>query len=778
MDEIEEPQLKKQGFPKKSFIFLAISFFLALPVTIVLLQRSQDVRQQANENVTIEKSYDQAIQEGKLKPAGKIIEISLMYDKSNALRPLMLKKVQRKNGYAPKILNETNGYKVILLNATNEKIYDTGFLLPNEIRIEDFTAEDTDEIREQANDIVLTKTEFIVTIPFLATATEVRITTSQGIPLVAKSLKNIPTINNKPAFHMFKGDDILRSQPKSGVSNQKGWIKNAFAETKHYIAQTIPSVYPSRAPTPSFIPPPTLTPSFYISPTFGPTYPPKPTVTPGPTITQPPTLTPIPPDEYLDIAFIGDNYKTTADIEKFQQIVKEGIEKLLYFEPFRTRASQLRFHRIDNITADLGCLSNGTGYCTTLKVIEEVNNAAVPYDKIYVFVNGNIRGYAWGVGGIYGAGPHSTTGDSIFVHELGHMLGLWDEYQTILSNGFIENRIYANCYAGIPPTIQWQLVTGEKDYSANCTYPNYYSSSIASIMNFHTSSRGFNEISREIINKTIDGFSGRYMYTDIVPPTIRFASLTNGSVYGIENDNIPEVLPITSDNNRVERVQLWLDGKLHMTSYETPNFNTLPVYVFDYPDNSTHILQFMAYDAAGNKGESEVISVTFSHARPSLIPTPISEGNLLKNPDFERDTNQDDKPDDWSKNTHANLTTLLSHGDEHSLLHAATNNASYGISQKVDGITPGTSYRFSGWTNIPNTNDTFSYKIAIKWQDSNGKVIGTDTADSYTKQTNGWVESYGRYIAPDGASSVVIRMIVKSLNAKIYADEFSFRKVQ
>ena len=95
----------------------------------------------------------------------------------------------------------------------------------------------------------------------------------------------------------------------------------------------------------------------------------------------------------------------------------------------------------------------------------------------------------------------------------------------------------------------------------------------------------------------------------------------------------------------------------------------------------------------------------------------------------------------------------------------------------MSNITAGTSYTFSAWTNIPATSDSFSYRLQLIWKNASGNTLRTDTIKSYTSQTGGWNRVVSTKIAPTDTRSVIIRMIVKSLNATIYTDDFSLIKL-
>jgi len=149
--------------------------------------------------------------------------------------------------------------------------------------------------------------------------------------------------------------------------------------------------------------------------------------------------------------------------------------------------------------------------------------------------------------------------------------------------------------------------------------------------------------------------------------------------------------------------------------------------------------------------------------------------NLLKNSGFETDGNGDGKPDNWSTNTRISRSTTSVHSGTYAMRHAATDNGSYTIySERMLNIQPGAAYNLSGWVNIPKTSDSFTFKLVIAWWNSSNSLLSTTTIKSYTAATSGWTSFAGSATAPSSTSNVTIRMVVSSLNATIYVDDFAF----
>jgi hypothetical protein len=150
--------------------------------------------------------------------------------------------------------------------------------------------------------------------------------------------------------------------------------------------------------------------------------------------------------------------------------------------------------------------------------------------------------------------------------------------------------------------------------------------------------------------------------------------------------------------------------------------------------------------------------------------------NQLANPRFELDANGDSRPDSWTSLSQFTRSSAAVHGGAYSGRHFAANNSSYNIQQLVSGLSGGRTYAFVGWTNIPATSDTFTYRLMILWRNSAGSTLRTDTVKTYTASTNGvWNQAAATLVAPGGTASAYVRMEVTSLNATIYADDFTLR---
>jgi hypothetical protein len=90
---------------------------------------------------------------------------------------------------------------------------------------------------------------------------------------------------------------------------------------------------------------------------------------------------------------------------------------------------------------------------------------------------------------------------------------------------------------------------------------------------------------------------------DLTAPTVKITSPPNGATLA----RTQKIYVTASDDRQVVKVDLYIDGKFYATS-------TSATSIFTWNSNKAgrgqHTLQAFAYDAAGNRGASAVVTVT------------------------------------------------------------------------------------------------------------------------------------------------------------------------
>jgi hypothetical protein len=169
-----------------------------------------------------------------------------------------------------------------------------------------------------------------------------------------------------------------------------------------------------------------------------------------------------------------------------------------------------------------------------------------------------------------------------------------------------------------------------------------------------------------------------------------------------------------------------------------------------------------------------------SVAPPTATPTasPVAQTNLLANPSFELDTNNDGRPDTWTSNAKFTRSSAIApHQGAFVGRFRATDNSGVTIKQAVNA-SAGAMYTLSCWTNIPATADSFTFKYQVQWRDASNSTISTSTVKTYSDDTNGaWNQATQNLVAPGNTAKAQVRMVAGSLNATIYVDECLFKRV-
>lgn len=200
-----------------------------------------------------------------------------------------------------------------------------------------------------------------------------------------------------------------------------------------------------------------------------------------------------PPDERLDLVFLGDGY-AESELDTFAADVDRIVAYLLQVEPYGAYTGLFNIWRVDQASnqsgashyeqspADVRDTAYGCYYgcggidrlicCDDSAVLDEVRAAVPGYDGVMVLVNdptyGGSGGFAYATS--YTADPY---GSQVAAHELGHSLvGLWDEY----SYGTTGSAQGAPNCAQDGDAPQWTAWLGEGGVDAftPCSYTNLY----------------------------------------------------------------------------------------------------------------------------------------------------------------------------------------------------------------------------------------------------------------------------------------------------------------
>lgn len=159
---------------------------------------------------------------------------------------------------------------------------------------------------------------------------------------------------------------------------------------------------------------------------------------------------------------------------------------------------------------------------------------------------------------------------------------------------------------------------------------------------------------------------------------------------------------------------------------------------------------------------------------PSPSPPPPPPPNLLLNPSFELDANDDNRPDDWLSNTRfTHSKAVAAHEGKFVGRMSATTNMNSSVSQAV-AINPGTTYLLSGWVLIEKqSGPAFSARLVVRWKDANNLTISATTIKAWQESTGEqWDQAIGSVVAPEGAVQAQVRIAANNLQNYLYVDDF------
>jgi hypothetical protein len=162
-------------------------------------------------------------------------------------------------------------------------------------------------------------------------------------------------------------------------------------------------------------------------------------------------------------------------------------------------------------------------------------------------------------------------------------------------------------------------------------------------------------------------------------------------------------------------------------------------------------------------------------APSAVVDAAMAKANRIVNPGFEVDANADGRPDSWTSSARFTRTTGSARSETYGGRHNGNNNNNYTVGQTRTGLTAGTAYDFAGWVNVPATTDAFTFRFDIVWRNSSNTVLSTQTVQTFSAATNGWVKASGTYAAPAGTTNAVINMVASSLKTTVNVDDVSFR---
>jgi hypothetical protein len=157
-------------------------------------------------------------------------------------------------------------------------------------------------------------------------------------------------------------------------------------------------------------------------------------------------------------------------------------------------------------------------------------------------------------------------------------------------------------------------------------------------------------------------------------------------------------------------------------------------------------------------------------------------GNLLRNSGFEQDANGDGQPDFWRPRPSFTRSSTMSYSGQYSARHYADGSTAYVVSQRVNNLTSGASYRVSCWVkslpaNDPPSTNSATFTFEVRWRDADGNSTVTNRIARLTDETGGqWVELSQILVAPPDTAAADVRQKLGTLGygIAVYVDKCYF----
>lgn len=403
-------------------------------------------------------SYEELVASGEIQKAYPILEIAVTYDKDTQPE-MQLSGASIKNGYAPLQKNSEEDFELQILDRSGIVMVRSGLSRNNEPTLPPPEPGESYKFL-QRKDRILTKVQFAKVLTWQEEFTTARIVDKKGIELSRLDLTVIPKIESTPSFKSIRGDKFLdkikRKRPKSSMFN---FLKRLFSE------EAIADVH----------------------------------------------------NNTLDITILQDQF---TNMQSFENYANQIIAYFLTIDPYQQNAASIRFSIVQNPNP-LECVS-GTVivraiHCNNALVLAAATNAGVPFDKIIVIVNrSDSGGSADAVGGIIATTTVGSQFRKTVVHEVAHLLDLWDEYLLDNNPGITSTIAYRNCFTGTPPASEWQGIVTSDQHFQTCRHPNWYRSSYDSLMR-SLEANSFNTVSKNILVSEIN----RYKIANNAPTILK-----------------------------------------------------------------------------------------------------------------------------------------------------------------------------------------------------------------------------------------------------------------
>ncbi len=201
----------------------------------------------------------------------------------------------------------------------------------------------------------------------------------------------------------------------------------------------------------------------------------------------------------LHIVIAGANY---TDQVTFDRASSSAAGQIISTPPYSTRKDVIVIHKV-RLERPVTCAADPANpgravSCDPANVASQLSAAGVTADKVVTLWGDAPSAGAFGVAMINGKYATASSATAA-LHELSHLMGLWDEYAYSGTSG--SQRATANCKDDSPNPF-WQPTDQQFN---TCMYGNWRRGSQSNIMNIYGAST-FSPPAVRVINSTIDNY--------------------------------------------------------------------------------------------------------------------------------------------------------------------------------------------------------------------------------------------------------------------------------
>jgi hypothetical protein len=316
----------------------------------------------------------------------------------------------------------------------------------------------------------------------------------------------------------------------------------------------------------------------------------------------------------LNILVFGDNF---SDEQSFLVKFNAIKDYVLQIEPFKMRSSQIIFTPLYNSQASF-CLNQD---CNLNEIKKIISSRGIFYNKLIAVVDKKpYYGVSWEINGDF-AEMSATKSDFVSAHELGHLLGLDDEY--IYKDSDPGKYLMGpNCFGQSPPNSNWSNIVPLGQYFKGCLITDRYRSSMTGIMYAPPNNPVLyhNTVSLEILNSSLDRIAGSFKSSSF-PPDSNILEPENNS---LQNGTV-KIKASFENISDMQRAELWIDGVIQDVRYTSPfEFN----YNAGSPAKNNIKIEVRAYDGLNRVGKYN--TATINSAGPSPAGTLVPTGNPVR----------------------------------------------------------------------------------------------------------------------------------------------------